>query len=75
MIKVLFLGVTFKEDVPDLRNSKALELLSYFNNSKFNLTVNDPFVSSDGYKSFKEIEKNFLMQLYSQFLIPSIKLN
>ena len=57
--KVLFLGVTFKEDVPDLRNSKALELLSYFNNSKFNLTVNDPFVSSDGYKSFKEIEKNF----------------
>ena len=42
--KVLFLGVTFKEDVPDLRNSKALELLSYFNNSKFNLTVNDPFV-------------------------------
>ena len=74
--KVLFLGVTFKEDVPDLRNSKALELLSYFNNSKFNLTVNDPFVNSDGYKSFKEIEKRiFLMQLYSQFLIPSIKLN
>ena len=25
--KILFLGITFKEDVPDLRNSKAIELL------------------------------------------------
>ena len=37
--KILFLGITFKEDVPDLRNSKAIELLSYFKNSKFNVSA------------------------------------
>ena len=27
--KVLILGVTFKENCPDIRNSKALELITY----------------------------------------------
>ena len=27
--KCLFLGVTFKEDVPDLRNSKCIELMNF----------------------------------------------
>ena len=28
--KILFLGLTFKEDVPDLRNSKSLDLINFF---------------------------------------------
>ena len=27
--KILFLGLTFKEDVPDLRNSKSLDLINF----------------------------------------------
>ena len=30
----LFLGVTFKENVPDLRNSKSLELMEYLEKKK-----------------------------------------
>ena len=57
---ILFLGVTFKEDVPDLRNSKAIELLNYFRKTKFNISINDPFVNNNDYIEFKDlIEKSF----------------
>ena len=58
--KILFLGVTFKEDVPDLRNSKAIELLNYFKKSKFNISINDPFVNDSAYLKYNNlIEKSF----------------
>ncbi len=56
---VLFLGITFKEDVPDLRNSKALSLLQIFKDSGFKITVNDPFVDYLENVNFESIKRNY----------------
>ena len=49
----LFLGVTFKENVPDLRNSKSLELMNYLEKRNLRITFYDPFVNElKGFKGF-----------------------
>ena len=41
--KVLIMGLTFKENCPDTRNSKVLDLFKHFKNKKFNVQSYDPF--------------------------------
>ena len=43
--KILYLGVTFKENCPDFRNSKTTEIYSILNSKKMNLTIVDPYLS------------------------------
>ena len=51
---ILFLGLTFKEDVPDLRNSKSLELILYLKKKNHKIVIYDPFVRKiDGFKGFQ----------------------
>ena len=50
---ILFLGLTFKEDVPDLRNSKSLDLISYLKKQKHEIIFYDPFIQKfKGFKNF-----------------------
>ena len=42
--KILFLGITFKEDVPDLRNSKSFDLIKSLKNCKHKVYLHDPFI-------------------------------
>ena len=50
----LFLGVTFKENVPDLRNSKSLELIRYLEKKNLQITFYDPFIKElKGFKALK----------------------
>ena len=49
--KVLFLGLTFKEDVPDLRNSKSVELLKMLKRLKIEIDTFDPFVRNSDFKN------------------------
>ncbi len=49
--KVLFLGLTFKEDVPDLRNSKSVELLKILKSLKIEIDTFDPFVRNSDFKN------------------------
>ena len=50
---ILFLGLTFKEDVPDLRNSKSLDLISYLKKHKHEIMFYDPFIQKfKGFKNF-----------------------
>jgi len=54
----LFLGVTFKENVPDLRNSKTLELMNYLERKNLKITFYDPFVNElKGFKGLKNKEQ------------------
>ena len=64
--KILFLGVTFKEDVPDLRNSKSIELIKYLEDKKHNLYFYDPFI-----KSMKQI-KNYEIKINSKNIFDAI---
>jgi UDP-N-acetyl-D-galactosamine dehydrogenase len=41
--RVVVLGVTFKEDVPDVRNSKVFDVIDEVRSFGFDVTVHDPF--------------------------------
>jgi len=42
-LKVLILGLTFKENCPDTRNSKSLDLFDHFKKKKMKVSCFDPF--------------------------------
>ena len=43
--KVLVLGITFKENCPDVRNTKVVDVISHLNNYGMNLTIYDPWAN------------------------------
>jgi UDP-N-acetyl-D-galactosamine dehydrogenase len=45
--KVGFFGLTFKENCPDTRNSKSLELFNKLKSLNIDLLVNDPHITQD----------------------------
>ena len=51
--KVLILGLSFKENCPDIRNTKVFEFIKYLENFNLNLTIVDPLVDQ------KEVMTNF----------------
>ncbi len=56
--KILFLGITFKEDVPDIRNSKGIELLKFLKEKNHKIIVSDPFfetLKNFNYKNFNNL--------------------
>jgi UDP-N-acetyl-D-galactosamine dehydrogenase len=46
--KILILGLAFKENCPDLRNSKVLDIINELNRFDANVDVHDPWVDADG---------------------------
>ena len=59
--KVLILGITFKENCPDVRNTKAVDLVNSLKNYGTNITIHDPWADQDevmheyGLESLKSI--------------------
>jgi UDP-N-acetyl-D-galactosamine dehydrogenase len=45
--KVGYFGLTFKENCPDIRNSKSLELLNMLQSLDIDLLINDPHITQD----------------------------
>ena len=43
--KVLFLGITFKENCPDVRNTKVVDVVTHLQNYGMNLTIYDPWAN------------------------------
>ena len=43
--KVLILGCTFKEDCPDVRNTKVVDLISALKDYGTNVTIHDPWAN------------------------------
>ena len=56
--KVAILGLTFKEDVPDIRNSKAIEIVSILKDKSINVIASDPLIKIENcnMKNINEIE-------------------
>ena len=61
--KIIFIGVAFKKNVEDIRNSPAIKIIELFNNIGFeNISYYDPFVHSftlknKKYKSIENLDK------------------
>ena len=55
--KVLILGITYKENCPDIRNSKIPDIISYLNDHGMLVEVYDP------HASIKEVKKEFKVEL------------
>lgn len=61
--KILFCGITFKENCPDVRNSKVIEIIDYFTKLNFKVDIFDPEADLDQLKrinNLKLINKNEL---------------
>lgn len=54
--KILILGITFKENCPDLRNSKVVDIYSSLLEYTGNITVYDPWANVDAVKREYDIE-------------------
>ena len=48
--KVLILGITFKENCPDIRNTKALDVISALKDYGTNVTIHDPWANKEEVK-------------------------
>jgi len=48
--KVLVLGITFKENCPDVRNTKAVDLIKALRDYGTNITIHDPWANQDEVK-------------------------
>ena len=44
---VLILGITFKENCPDIRNTKVVDLISSLNDYGVNITIYDPWANEE----------------------------
>jgi len=55
----LVLGITFKENCPDIRNSKAIDVISELENYNLNVDVYDPWANAE------EVKKEFGIKLIS----------
>ncbi len=61
-LRILILGVTFKEDVPDLRNSKVGDIVKRFWYHGHSVTVHDPLADA------AEAEKDYGVRLHPDAL-------
>ena len=55
-VKIGVLGLTFKEDVPDLRNTKVIDIISELEDYDINVLVHDPLANFDEAKKYYGIE-------------------
>ena len=59
--KVLILGITFKEDCPDIRNSKVIDIYNYLINNGLDVDIHDSCAN------FDNVLKDFNIKLISNF--------
>jgi UDP-N-acetyl-D-galactosamine dehydrogenase len=63
--KILMMGITFKENCPDIRNSKVLELVNIFRGMESTVDMYDPWAAQEelpidqGLKLKKKIKKDY----------------
>jgi len=65
---VLVLGITFKENCPDIRNSRVIDIIEEFQSYHVNVDVYDPWASKEEVKHEYDIDlKSSMSQLKSDY--------
>ena len=57
--KILILGVAYKADIDDLRESPALKIISFFKRKKINFDYCDPYINKIRHLNLKSIKFNY----------------
>ena len=63
--KVLILGITFKENCPDIRNSRVIDVINELKDFGTNIEIYDPWADS------KEVEHEYGISLLSKEILPN----
>lgn len=63
--KILILGCTFKENCPDIRNSKVFDLINFLKKNKLQVDLFDPIASKNDVK--KEYKVNLLNKVSKKY--------
>ena len=71
--KILFLGLTYKKNIKDLRNSPSLEIFNLFNKEKFNVDFNDSFLGK--IKIGNKVLKSKKIELFKNYKIIVLSTN
>jgi UDP-N-acetyl-D-galactosamine dehydrogenase len=66
---VLVLGITFKENCPDIRNSRAIDVVRELQDYQMNVDVFDPWASAE------EVKHEYNLDLISKIDKSNIKYN
>lgn len=77
-MNLLFIGATFKEDCPDTRNSKSIELIKKLKLHEINVNVYDPLISENFenisfIRSKKDLKKDFYDTIFYSVCHREIK--
>lgn len=56
-LRIAILGFAFKENIPDIRNTKIIKIINHFKNSNIKLDVFDPLVNKD------EVQKRYQIKI------------
>ncbi len=64
-IKFLILGLTFKENTNDFRNSKSVEIVKILKKSKHNIYCYDPYIEKDN--NIKSLNDNLILKPKKNF--------
>ncbi len=65
-IKVAVLGVTFKEDIPDIRNSKVVDIVHELKTYGIKVLMHDPLADA------KEVKKHYRLDLQSMETLEGV---
>ncbi len=67
--RILQIGISFKENVPDIRNSKAASLAKIFLDKKYKIDIYDPIVDSEEVTSSYNIKMSGMEKKYDCIII------
>jgi UDP-N-acetyl-D-galactosamine dehydrogenase len=67
--KVLLLGVTFKENCPDIRNSKVFEIIRFLKAKEMEVYVFDPFANANEVEASQGVQLITQLETYDAILI------
>ena len=67
--KVLLLGVTFKENCPDIRNSKVFEIVNFLKDKGLEVAVFDPFANATEVEATQGVQLITQLETYDAIII------
>jgi UDP-N-acetyl-D-galactosamine dehydrogenase len=67
--KVLLLGVTFKENCPDIRNSKVFEIVNFLKDKGLEVAVFDPFANAIEVEATQGVQLITQLETYDAIVI------